>query len=199
MSTLSRFFYIQPTLTVAKALLGKYLVHHTSQGRLVGKIVETEAYIGPRDRASHAYGGKVTPRNQAGFLVGGHIYIYLVYGMYWQFNISTSDAGKPECVLIRALEPVEGLEQMRKIRYNQNTIGLANGPGKLCIAMRLNKSLYGVDLASSNKVYLEDRGNRVGSKDIVARARIGIDYAGPYWAKRKWRFYVKGNLFVSKI
>jgi len=100
---LSRKFYCQPTLKVAKELLGRYLVRQIGQKKLIGKIVETEAYIGPQDKASHAYQGKATARNRAEYLIGGHIYIYLVYGMYWQFNISTSVAGQPECVLIRAL------------------------------------------------------------------------------------------------
>lgn len=199
MKKLSRSFYTESTLTIAKKLLGKYLVHHTSKGKLVGKIVETEAYIGPYDKASHAYKNKLTQRNQAEFLVGGHIYIYLVYGMYWQLNISTSDHGKPECVLIRALEPVAGLEQMKQLRYNSNIGSLTNGPGKLCIAMKLDKTFYGVDLAGNNKIYLEDQGDKILGKNIVSVARIGIDYAGPYWVKKKWRFYIRNNKFVSKL
>lgn len=199
MKKLNRLFYTQPTLTVAKKLLGKYLIHNTGSGKLVGKIVETEAYIGPRDKASHAYKGKATERNQAEFLIGGHIYIYLVYGMYWQINISTSDHGKPECVLIRALEPVAGLEQMKQLRYNKDVKNLTNGPGKLCVAMKLDKSFYGVDLVNNSKIYLEDRGDKIFEKNIVSAPRIGIDYAGHYWSKTKWRFYIKNNKFVSKI
>lgn len=195
---LSRSFYIQPTLAVARQLLGKYLVHNTVQGKLVGKIVETEAYIGPRDKASHSYGGKMTERNKAEFLIGGHVYIYLVYGMYWQMNITTEDSDVLGCVLIRALEPIGGLEQMKALRYNKDTRNLTNGPGKLCMAMQLDKSLYGVDLANNKIIYLEDRGDRVRLSGVISCARIGIDYAGPYWAKRKWRFYIKNNQFVSK-
>src|SRR3989338_11715849 len=98
MARLKRSFFIRPTLKVAKDLLGKYLVCPP----LAGKIVETEAYIGPKDKASHAFNWKITPRNKTEYLEGGHIYIYLVYGMYWQFNVVTAGAGKPECVLIRA-------------------------------------------------------------------------------------------------
>ncbi len=116
---LKRNFFLKPTLTVSKELLGKYLVHRTKGGILSGKIVETEAYIGPQDKASHAFGGKATTRNLAEYLKGGHIYIYLVYGMYWQFNISTLKEGKPECVLIRALEPAEGIRRMIKIGPRQ--------------------------------------------------------------------------------
>lgn len=199
MKKLGRTFYTQPTLVVARKLLGKYLVNNTPEGKLSGKIVETEAYIGPQDRASHAYKGKRTLRNQAEFLVGGHIYIYLVYGMYWQLNISTSGPDMPECVLIRALEPIEGLEQMSKLRYNKSTLHLTSGPGKLCAAMTFNKTLNGIDLVDNERIYLEDRGDKIAKKNIIARSRIGIDYAGPYWAKRKWRFYIKNNPFVSKI
>ena len=106
MKRLIRDFYTGPTLRVAQDLLGKFIVRRIGKRKIVGKIVETEAYVGPEDRASHAYGGKLTQRNRAEYLVGGHIYIYLVYGMYWQFNISTGKEGSPECVLLRALEPV---------------------------------------------------------------------------------------------
>lgn len=198
MFKLSRSFYTQPTLAVAKELLGKYLVHHTVHGKLVGKIVETEAYIGPHDKASHAYKGKRTQRNGAEFLVGGHIYIYLVYGMYWQFNISTSGHDTPECILLRALEPVQGLERMKQLRYNSDVRSLTNGPGKLCAAMGLDNKLYGKDLVDNNKIYLEDRGDVMNRRNIMATSRIGIDYAGSYWAQKKWRFYIKNNWFVSK-
>lgn len=200
MSKLSRSFYTQPTLIVAKELLGKYLVHRsTVHGKLVGKIVETEAYIGPHDKASHAYKGKRTQRNGAEFLIGGHVYIYLVYGMYWQFNISTSGHNIPECILVRALEPIEGLERMKQLRYNNDMRSLTNGPGKLCAAMELDKRFYGIDLVNNDMIYLEDQGDVVAKKNIVATSRIGIDYAGPYWAQKKWRFYIRGNWFVSKV
>ncbi len=124
---LKRSFYTKPTLKVAKELLGKYLVRRIGKKKLEGKIIETEAYIGPKDRASHAFGNKLTPRNLAEYFIGGHIYIYLVYGMHWQLNISTYKEGKPECVLIRALD-----------------LGrLADGPGKVCRYLKLDKSFYG--------------------------------------------------------
>ncbi|MDP2864170.1 MAG: DNA-3-methyladenine glycosylase [bacterium] len=172
---LTRDSYIKPTLEVAKKLLGKYIVRKIGKKKLTGKIIETEAYIGPKDRASHAYGGKITPRNRAEYLIGGHIYIYLVYGMYWQFNISTYAEGKPECVLIRALD----LDK------------LANGPGKLCRYLKLDKSFYGEDLTKSKRIWLEDRGEKIKSSQIISTKRIGIDYAGPYWSKRNWRFVLK--------
>ena len=141
--------------------------------------METEAYIGPKDKASHAYNGRITRRNRAEYLIGGHIYIYLVYGMYWQFNISTYQAGSPECVLIRAIE------------IPKTEISLSNGPGKLCRYLKLDKSFYGEDLTKSKRIWLEDWGEKLGSSQILSTPRIGIDYAGPYWAKKKLRFLIK--------
>ncbi len=186
---LPRKFYTQQTLKVAKEMLGKYLVRKIGNKKLVGKIVETEAYIGPYDKASHAFGGKITKRNRAEYLIGGHIYIYLVYGMYWQFNISTGKTGQPECVLIRALEPIYPK------RYTLNP-KIANGPGKLCRWLKLNKSFYGEDLIKSKRIWLE-QGEKIKPSQIVASKRIGIDYAKE-WAEKPWRFYVKNNKFVSK-
>lgn len=176
---LTRNFYTKPTLLVAKEILGKYIVRKIGKKKLIGKIIETEAYIGPQDKASHSYKGKRTQRNRAEYLIGGHIYIYLVYGMYWQMNISTKGEGKPECVLIRAIGPEKG------------EISLANGPGKLCRYLKLDKSFYGEDLTKSKRIWLEDHDRKVKSSQILATKRIGIDYAGPYWAGRKLRFLIK--------
>lgn len=173
---LGRKFYTRPTLEVVKKLLGKYIVRKIGKKKLSGKIIETEAYIGPKDKASHAFGGKITPRNKAEYLIGGHIYIYLVYGMYWQLNISTYRAGKPECVLLRALDLKE-----------------ASGPGKLCRYLKLDKSFYSEDLTKSKRVWLEDRGVKVKPSQIIATKRVGIDYAGPYWSNKKWRFLLKNK------
>ncbi|MBU3934785.1 DNA-3-methyladenine glycosylase [Patescibacteria group bacterium] len=176
---LKRSFYAKPTLRVAKDLLGKHIVRKIGKRKLIGKILETEAYIGPKDRASHARNNKITERNRAEYLVGGHIYIYLVYGMYWQFNISTYQAGLPECVLVRAIEIPEA------------KISLSNGPGKLCRCLKLDKSFYGEDLTKSKRIWLEDWGEKLSPLQILSTPRIGIDYAGPYWAKKKLRFLIK--------
>lgn len=176
---LKRNFYVCPTLEAAKDLLGKYIVRKIGKKKLEGKIMEVEAYIGPKDKAAHSYKGKITKRNRAEYLIGGHIYIYLVYGMHWQFNISTSGEGKGECVLIRALNPPAG--------------GLANGPGKVCRYLKLDKAFYAEDLTKSKRIWLEDRNEKVRASRILATKRIGIDYAGPYWSKRKWRFLLKAN------
>lgn len=171
---LNKSFYIRPTLTVAKNLLGKYVIRKIGKKKLAGKIMDVEAYIGPHDKASHTYKGKITKRNKAEYLVGGHIYIYLVYGMHWQFNISTSEEGKGECVLIRALDLGK----------------LADGPGKVCRYLKLDKSFYAEDLTKSKKIWLEDSNEKIKPSQILAAKRIGIDYAGSYWSKRKWRFFI---------
>ena len=210
MAKLSRSFYTRDTLTVAKDLLGKFIVRKWRGRKIVGTIVETEAYIGTEDRASHAFLGKITKRNKAEYLIGGHIYIYLVYGMYWQCNISTSTKGKPECVLIRALELIFNNKNPKSQIPNPNEIpnpnfqnlkeikNLANGPGKLCRYLKLNKSFYGEDMVKSERIWLESNGEKIKKSGIVAAPRIGIDYAGEYWSKIPWRFYLKENLFVSR-
>ncbi len=174
---LTKNFYTQPTLKVAKELLGKYIVRKFGKEILEGKIIETEAYIGPKDKASHAYNWKITSRNKVEYFEGGYIYIYLVYGMYWQLNIVTAIKGKPECVLIRALDSTPKVDKK-----------LTDGPGKLCRYLRLDKSFYGEDLTKSKRIWLEDRGEKIKPSEILATKRIRIDYAGPYWSKRKWRF-----------
>jgi DNA-3-methyladenine glycosylase len=188
---LLRDFYLRDTLEVAQDLLGKYIIRKTPKGEIIGQIIETEAYIGPKDKASHAYLGKITKRNKAEFLIGGHIYIYLVYGMYWQFNISTNLEGKPECVLIRALKPVKHFEK------ENLGIELANGPGKVCQFLQIDKNFYGEDLVKSKRIYLEDWGEKINPKEVLKTRRIGIDYAGKYWASRKWRFLLKS--FYDKL
>jgi len=202
---LPRRFYCQPTLKIAEEILGKVLVHRLNHKRLAGKIVEVEAYIGPDDKASHAYQGKITNRNRAEYLIGGHVYIYLVYGIYWQFNISTAQAGKPECILIRALEPLEGITEMQRRRKTYDVKNLTNGPGKLCQALGFDRKCYGVDLVNSQKIWIEDPESNfqknkewscLSKSQIVTDVRIGIDYAGSD-ASKPWRFYIKDNPFVS--
>lgn len=188
---------MQDATTTAKLLLGKYLVRNLEGVGLSGKIVETEAYIGPEDRACHAYQNKKTERNKAEFYLGGHIYIYLVYGMYWQLNITTGKNGVPECVLIRALQPKEGVEKMKEKRGKDKITDLTSGPGKLCQAMGLDKLFYGIDVCKSDKIYVEDRGEDIEEKNIISTKRIGINYAGE-WKDKLLRFYIRGNEFVSR-
>lgn len=189
---IERKFYLQPTLTVAKELLGKYLVRRIGGRKKIAKIVETEAYIAPRDKASHAYGGRKTPRNAPLYLKGGHTYIYLCYGIHWLFNIVTGQKEVPECVLIRAVEPlVKNKQELVALR------NLTNGPAKLCRWLNIDYDLNGKDLVTSRVFWIEDRGEIIKSNLIVASTRIGVDYAEE-WANKPWRFYLRDNKFVSR-
>ena len=194
---LPREFYTRTNvLAVARELLGKLLVVPAPDGKGVsGIIVETEAYRGPLDRASHAYGGRRTRRTETMYGLGGTVYIFFVYGMYNQFNVVTNAANTPHAVLIRALQPVEGIELMRKRRHGQPDHNLTNGPGKLCIALGIDRRVDGEDLLG-NKVWLEE-GERLSRSQIMSGPRIGIDYAEE-WKDKPWRFWIRGNPFVSR-
>jgi DNA-3-methyladenine glycosylase len=195
---LTRDFYERDTLTVAKELLGKLIVNETSEGLTMGKIVETEAYIGPEDKASHAYRNLRTPRTEVQFGPKGHAYIYLVYGMYYCLNATSGRlAGKPEAVLVRALEPLDGIEIMLRRRgiSDGNVANLANGPGRLCMAMGLTKKQNAADLCVS-PLHI-DAGKVVDEEDIAQVSRVNVDYADE-WRDRPWRFYMRNNKFVSK-
>jgi len=187
---LRREFYNRPSIKVAKELLGKYLVINKDGTKLSGKIVETEAYRGPYDPASHAYGG-MTPRNSIMFGEPGYAYVYFTYGMYYCLNVITERKGFPAAVLIRALEPEGGIEIMKRRRNKEKIEDLTSGPGKLCQAMGINKTLYGADLIGKT-IYVEDRSE--AAEKVVSTNRIGIDEG----KEKKWRFYLKGNRFVSK-
>jgi DNA-3-methyladenine glycosylase len=191
---IQRSFYAQSTLQVARQLLGKYLVRKHPDGTTVGKIVETEAYVGPHDLACHAAKGR-TARTEVMFGGPGHAYVYFIYGVYYCLNIVTEEVGHASAVLIRALEPIEGIELMRKRRGLDELRKLASGPGKLCLAMAIDKALNAADMSRGNVLYVEDRGERAAK--IVARPRIGVDYAGK-WKDKPWRFLIRGNEFVSK-
>jgi DNA-3-methyladenine glycosylase len=195
---LQRTFYQQNPLTVAQALLGKILVHETPEGTVSGRIVETEAYLGPEDKASHAYGGKRTARTETQFGPKGHAYIYLIYGMYYCFNTTAGQvAGKPEAIFFRAIEPLDGIELMKKRRPTANgkVAALANGPSRLCMAMGINKTHNGTDL-TTKPFYIKDDGTTVPADQIASAPRIGVDYADD-WKHQPWRFYIKNNHYVS--
>lgn len=196
-SKLSRFFYTRPgVVTVARDLLGKLLVVPTAKGeRVSGMIVESEAYRGPLDRAAHSYGGRRTKRTEPMYAIGGTAYVFFVYGMYYQFNVVTNAAETPHAVLIRAVEPVEGIELMRERRRGQPDRNLTNGPGKLCIAMGIDRELDGADLLG-DQVWLE-AGQAVRRSQIISGPRIGIDYAEE-WIDKPWRFWIKNNPYVSR-
>jgi len=187
MGKLTRDFYSAPTLVLAREILGKYLIHRTRDGVLSGRIVETEAYRGLDDQASHARFG-YTPRSRLMFGPPGYAYIYLIYGMYHCLNVVTEPSGSPAAVLIRALEPADGIMAMRKRRGRGRD--LTNGPGRLCMALGIDGSLNGMDFWG-DELYVEDRGEGVG--EIVSSPRVGVSGG----KDKNWRFYIKGNRWVS--
>ena len=197
---LPREFYTRiDTLLVARELLGKRLVVTAPDGaRVSGVIVETESYMGPEDKASHARGNRRTARTETMFAAGGVAYVYFVYGMHHQFNVVTNAEGTPHAVLLRALEPVEGIDLMRLGRGAlKDDRQLTSGPGKLCQALGIDRSFNRADLTTGERVWLEEGGREVNVDEIAAGPRVGINYAAEYVTK-PWRFWVKGNAFVSR-
>lgn len=200
---LDRDFYRRDSLTLARELLGKILVHNVDGKELRGMIVETEAYLGVVDKAAHSYGGRRTKRVETMYGQPGIAYVYIIYGMYNCFNIVAREVGIPEAVLVRAIEPLGELEQMSLNRFNKPYIeltktqkkGLTNGPGKLCDAMLIDRKLDGEDLCGE-RLYVEEGTEK--NISIVTSKRIGIDYAEE--AKDfPYRFYIEGNPYVSRL
>jgi DNA-3-methyladenine glycosylase len=196
---LGRAFYArEETLAVARELLGKRLVVPAGEGaRVSARIVETEAYLGAEDKAAHSYGWRRTARTETMYGRGGTVYVFFVYGMHHQFNVVTGPEGRPTAVLVRAVEPEEGIEIMRERRGVSKERELTSGPGKLCKALGIDRSFDGEDMTKSRRVWLEDAGARIRPEEIAAGPRIGIAYAEEY-ALKPWRFWIKGNVFVSK-
>ncbi len=194
---LPRSFYEQETVVVAQQLLGKYLVHNSPEGVSAGRIVETEAYLGTNDPASHAYRGETT-RTKAMFGPPGHAYIYFTYGMHYCFNVVTAPSGKGEAVLIRALEPVEGIGLMQTRRGVDAFPNLTNGPAKLVSALGISPGLYGSDLTEGPLTIRDAYENYpirvLEASEIVVTPRVGIKVA----QELPLRFYIKDNPFVSK-
>jgi DNA-3-methyladenine glycosylase len=193
LTPLPRAFYARPVLTVARECIGKLLVHDTSDGIVVGRIVETEAYRGPEDRAAHSFAGRRTARTEVMFGPPGHAYVFFVYGMHYQFNIVTTREGDPHAILVRAVEPVSGVALMAKRRNLPETSrDLTSGPGKLCQAFAIDKRVYGLDLCKY-PLFLAD-----GPRTTTQRsARIGVQYAED-WAKKPWRFFDPKSPYVSR-
>jgi DNA-3-methyladenine glycosylase len=219
---LSQEFYSRNTIDVAKDLLGKYLIHQTDSIFRAGKIVETEAYVGPEDKAAHSYNGRRTERSEVMYGPPGYAYVYFIYGKHFCINAVTAAVENPEAVLIRALEPVLGIEEMALARYGKpgpltakERYGLTNGPGKLCQALAITRSDNGLFLGGDElyissqlsfkpeegRIQLEGEVSQPKSQvepfDIVSAPRIGVDYAEDA-AEYLWRFYIKDNPFVSK-
>ena len=205
MSILNKSFYSIDALALSKKLLGKVLVNEVNGKVIKGIIVETESYIGAIDKASHAYGGRRTKRTETLYGEPGIVYVYSIYGMYFCFNVICGKKDVAEGVLIRGLEPLEGLDEMALYRFNKpyNELtktqikNLTNGPSKLCIAMNINKSNNTKELNKENSLYIEDHNIKVSPSNIVETTRIGIDYAEEA-VHFPWRFYIKDNPYVSK-
>lgn len=191
-------FYQQTEVTqLAQQLLGKQLYTCVDGELTGGTIVETEAYHGVTDKASHAYGGRFTDRTKVMYAAGGLAYVYLCYGIHHLFNVVTAPEGTPHAVLIRGLEPMEGLDVMLR-RRNMSTLkpNLTAGPGALAKALGIDRALNAGDLGGE-EIWIADRGIAYQQEEIVAAPRVGVDYAGDH-ALLPWRYYVKGNRFVSK-
>lgn len=192
---LKRDFYNRDGLTVSQELLGKTLVHVTEDGITKGKIVEVEAYMGAMDKAAHSYGNLCSERTKIQYGEGGYAYVYLIYGMHICMNIVANREAIPEAILIRALEPLEGIDLMKKRRKTDNIKLLCNGPGKLSQAMGITKDNYADDLCG-DALYVEE-GIAVKKKQILKTKRINIDYAEEA-RDYLWRFTIKDNPYVSK-
>ncbi len=199
MKPLPRSFYLRPTLQVARDLLGKNIIRFRDNKLLIGKIIEVEAYR-INDPASHSFRGQ-TKRNEVMFGEGGHLYVYFTYGMHFCANVVTGEKGIGEAVLIRAIEPLAGIEVMMKNRYpshkstdsiSNHLINLTNGPAKFCDAFGIAQSENGLDLLDS-EITIAD-GERIPSRSIGRSARIGIRVG----LEKKWRFFIKNNPWVSR-
>ena len=179
---LPRAFFARSTLTVARELIGMHLVHDDGERVRVGRIVETEAYLGPRDLAAHSARGR-TARTEVMFGPPGHAYVYFIYGFWNCLNVVTAAPGVPHAVLVRALEPLAGITERTW------------GPGLLCRAMHIDRRLNGVDLAG-HVLWLERARARAAPLRVARSPRIGVDYAGA-WAQRPWRFFDRASAYVS--
>jgi DNA-3-methyladenine glycosylase len=196
MARLSRDFFARDTLIVARALLGRRLVRILEHKRLSGRIIEVEAYIGEQDEASHARPGR-TARNAPMYGPPGHAYVYLIYGMYHCFNVVTEREGFPAAVLIRGLEPVEGLEVMREARGGRPDGQLTSGPGRLCQALYIDRQFDGADLCVPDAPLFLEAGEPVPDERVATTPRINVR-GNETAVNAPWRFYVEANRHVSR-
>ncbi|CAN5211677.1 DNA-3-methyladenine glycosylase [soil metagenome] len=182
---------------ISRNLIGKYLFTQINGIITGGFIVETEAYNGIIDKASHSFGNRITPRTKTMFMQGGIAYVYLCYGIHEMFNIVTSVEGQPHAILIRAIEPTEGIEAML---YRRNMLevkpNITKGPGSVAKALGISRAINAISL-QSDTLWLEDRGLNFEDEAVAAGPRIGVSYAAED-ALLPYRFYVKGNIYVSK-
>jgi DNA-3-methyladenine glycosylase len=196
MERLHQAFYLDDAVTVARRLVGAHIVRILNGTTMVARIVETEAYMAPEDKASHAVNGRRTKRTRVFYEQGGTAYVYLIYGMHHCLNVVTNEPEVPHAVLVRAAEPVEGLELMRRNRGSTARADneLTNGPGKLCSALAIDLRFNGVDLCSSPALFLASGETPQG---LEVSPRRNIDYAEEYRSK-PWRFYDAGSKSVSR-
>lgn len=193
---LPRAFYLQDTVAVARKLLGCVLWRHIDGKLLAARIVETEAYLGANDAASHARRGLRSARNESMYLEGGHAYVYFTYGMHWCLNVVTQEEDIAEAVLLRAAEPVRGVHEMRERRPKaKRDFDLMNGPGKLCSALAIDKGLDGESLRGA-RLYITERDVDVDEANIAVSPRIGVEGAigAAHWPLR---FFLRDNRYVS--
>lgn len=203
MEKVNKQFFKVDALQLSKNLLGKILVRNDNGNLISGKIIETEAYIANVDKASHAYNGRKTERVMPLYEAGGISYVYFIYGKYFCFNVISGEKGNAQGVLVRALEPLENLDAMSKNRFNKSyselskrqILNLTSGPSKLCMALNINREMNRKDL-TGNELYICESNFKYKENDIVKCKRIGIDYAEEA-INFPWRFYVKGNPYVS--
>lgn len=194
---LTRSFYTCPTRQLAKALLGCSLVRRLNGQRLSGVIIETEAYIGETDLACHARFGR-TARNAIMYGHPGFAYVYFTYGMHWMLNVVSEFDGFPAAVLIRAIEPVEGVEQMIDQRHIRSLRALTSGPAKLCQALCIDSALNGADLCDRHSELWLEPNRSISARSIGRGSRVGLFNTPEPWKSKPWRYWVKGNPFVSK-
>jgi DNA-3-methyladenine glycosylase len=191
------YYHNPDVVALSRDLIGKYLFTSINGETTGGYIIETEAYAGVIDRASHAFGGRLTPRTQTMHMQGGISYVYLCYGIHEMFNIVTSVEGQPHAILIRAIQPTDGLDIMMH-RRNMETVkpNITKGPGSVAKALGISRKINALSL-QSDTIWIEDRGLTFPDAEVAAGPRIGVDYAGED-ALLPYRFYVKGNIYVSK-
>jgi len=194
---LPRSFFDRPTQTVARELLGCRLVRKLGGTLLAGTVVETEAYIGERDLACHAKSGR-TPRTEIMYGPPGFAYVYFTYGMHWMLNLVTEAAGFPAAVLIRALEPLEGIASMQELRGGKPLSQLASGPAKLTQALGIARGENGLDCCRPDSPLTLAPAEVVPPSSVVATPRIGLGQTPEPWLSKPWRFTIRGNGFVSR-
>ena len=174
-------FFSRDTVEVGKDLLGKYLVRKTAKGRMIGKVIEVEAYLGPKDKACHCYNYKKTEKTKIMYMKPGTLYVYYIYGTYFCLNVLTEPEGFPCSIFIRNLYPIDGIELMkdnRNVKVGKNYKNLVDGPSKLCMAMKITKEKFnGKDSCAENSVLFFTEGEKIDDKQILLGKRIGIDYA----------------------